>query len=131
MPDKINVGDLVQTTKPYGLCPAGIVGTITKLLGPASVQLEDGSTIYVTLKDVCKPLESVRMPFKDAPIGARLKCPGVGGIFVKLNSYPEGLRYDGLGLVCSWHGNVTGHQSFCCWVDEGHNIDFDTVVELI
>ena len=71
------------------------------------------------------------MRFKDAPIGARLKCPGIEGVFVKLNSYPEGPSSDGRGLVCSWHGNVEGRQSFCGWVDKENGIDFDTLVVLV
>ncbi len=71
------------------------------------------------------------MKFKDAPIGARFKYPGSDKIWVKLNSYPKGPRYDGDGLICAWNGNVIGYQSFCSFVDEGEGIDFDSEIELV
>ena len=58
---------------------------------------------------------SVKMKFKDAPIGARFKLPSPDvndNIWVKLNSYPKGMNHDGAGLIVKWNGNVEGHQ-FC------------------
>lgn len=71
------------------------------------------------------------MKFKDAPIGARFKYPNSDMIWVKINSYPKGHFNDGNGLICSWNGNVEGHQSFCSFVDEDSGIDFNTEVELV
>lgn len=74
---------------------------------------------------------SVKMKFKDAPIGARFKDLDGDGIWVKINSYPKGQFDSGKGLIVRWNGNVEGHQSHCCFVDENQGIDFDTVVELV
>jgi hypothetical protein len=76
-------------------------------------------------------MENVKMKFKDAPIGARFKHPNSSGIWIKLNSYPKGQFNEGLGLICSWNGNVEGYQSHCCFIDAEDGIDFDTVIELI
>lgn len=76
-------------------------------------------------------MKKVIMKFKDAPIGARFKFSNSENIWVKLNSYPKGQHNDGNGLICSWHGNVEGHQSFCSFVDEESGIDFETEIELI
>ena len=76
-------------------------------------------------------METVKMKFKDAPVGARFKYPKSKTIWVKLNSYPKGMHNDGNGLICQWNGNVEGHQSFCSFVDEANGIDFNTEVELI
>ncbi len=76
-------------------------------------------------------MEPVKMKFKDAPIGARLKYPNSGKIWVKLNSYPKAQFNDGRGLICSWDGNIKGFQSHCCFSDEEEGINFDTVVELV
>jgi hypothetical protein len=73
----------------------------------------------------------MRMTFKDAPTGARFKYPQSDKVWVKINSYPKGNFYDGRGLICSWDGNVKGHQSFCSFVDEEEGIDFDTEIELV
>jgi hypothetical protein len=75
--------------------------------------------------------ETVKMKFKDAPIGARFKFPNGDNIWIKLNSYPKSHSNDGNGLICSWKGNVNGHQSFCSFIDEEARIDFDTEIELI
>ena len=76
---------------------------------------------------------SVKMKFKDAPIGARFKYPGdkSESIWVKLNAYPKGLYHDGNGLICKWNGNVEGHQSFCSFVDESLGVDFETEIEIL
>lgn len=58
------------------------------------------------------------MKFKDAPIGARFKYPESDAIWVKINSYPKGQFEDGNGLICSWNGNIEGHQMFCFFSDE-------------
>jgi hypothetical protein len=77
-------------------------------------------------------METLKMKFRDAPIGARFKYPHVDGIWVKLNSYPEGPHSDGLGLICQWWGNIVDRrQSFCSFVDESLGIDFDTEVEIV
>jgi hypothetical protein len=76
-------------------------------------------------------METVKMKFKDAPVGARFKYPKSDKIWVKINSYPKSQFNDGYGLICSWNGNVTGFQSFCSFVEEESGIDFDTEVELV
>lgn len=76
-------------------------------------------------------MENLKMKFKDAPIGARFKYPNLDTVWVKLNSYPKGNFNDGDGLICSWNGNIKGHQSFCSFVDKEGGIDFNTEVELI
>jgi hypothetical protein len=76
-------------------------------------------------------MENVKMKFIDAPIGARFRFEGSEQIWIKLNSYPKGIHYDGNGLICSWHGNVNTHQSFCSFMDEESGIDFETIIELI
>ena len=73
----------------------------------------------------------MKMKFKDAPVGARFKYPNLDSVWVKINSYPEGRFSDGLGLICSWNGNVEGHQSYCSFIDENKGIDFNTEIELI
>ena len=45
---------------------------------------------------------TVKMKFKDAPIGARFIFPNKDNrdendIWIKLNSYPKGRHYDGIG----------------------------------
>jgi len=74
-------------------------------------------------------MESVKMKFIDAPIGARFKH--VNKIWVKLNSYPKSRFNDWNGLICTWNGNVQGNQSFCSFVDKENGIDFNTVIELV
>ena len=76
-------------------------------------------------------METVKMKFKDAPVGARFKFPNMGNIWVKINSYPKGMHESGNGLIVQWNGNVEGYQSFCSFVDENEGINFDTVVELV
>jgi len=76
-------------------------------------------------------METIKMKFKDAPVGARFKYPNMSTIWVKINSYPKGLFHDGKGLIAQWNGNIEGRQSFCSFVDEEAGIDFDTVVELV
>lgn len=76
-------------------------------------------------------METVKMKFKDAPVGARFKYPNMETIWVKINSYPKGMHESGNGLIAQWNGNVEGRQSFCSFVDENEGIDFDTVVELV
>ena len=76
-------------------------------------------------------METVKMKFKDAPVGARFKYPKNHKIWVKINSYPKGQFNDGNGLIVQWNGNVKGYQSHCSFVDENEGIDFDTVVELV
>lgn len=71
----------------------------------------------------------VIMKFKDAPIGARFRYPGMETVFVKINSFPKGQFSDGRGLVVQWNGNVQGFQSHCCFT--GGEYDFDTEIELI
>ena len=78
-----------------------------------------------------KTKEQIKMKFKDAPVGARFKYPNAEGVWVKLNSYPEGIYGSGDGLVCRWNGNVKGYQAFCSFVDEEEGINFDTEIELI
>lgn len=73
--------------------------------------------------------ETVKMTFKDAPVGARFEF--CGKIWVKLNSYPKGILDDGMGLIVQWKGNVEGYQERCCWVDEEHGIDYNTIIELL
>ena len=34
-------------------------------------------------------METVKMKFKDAPVGARFKYPNMETIWVKINSYPK------------------------------------------
>ena len=78
--------------------------------------------------------KTIKMKFKDAPIGARFKFPDKevnDNIQIKLNSYPKGMYHDGSGLIVQWNGNVEGRQSFCCWVDEENGYDFDSEIELI
>jgi hypothetical protein len=76
-------------------------------------------------------MTNVKMKFKDAPIGARFKYPESDKVWVKINSYKKGQFNDGNGLICSWHGNVKGHQSFCSFIDEDAGFDFETEVELV
>lgn len=71
------------------------------------------------------------MKFSDAPIGARFKHPNSDQVWVKINSYPKGIHSDGLGLIAQWNGNIQGHQSFCCFVDEEAGISFDTEIKLV
>lgn len=77
---------------------------------------------------------TVKMSFKNAPIGARFIYPsnmGEEDIWVKINSYPKSQWNDGNGLVVKWNGNIEGRQSHCCFVDENHGITFDTIIELV
>lgn len=74
---------------------------------------------------------TVKMRFKDAPVGARFRYPNMETVWVKINSYPKGKFNDGNGLICQWNGNVNGYQSFCSFSDENEGIDFDTEVELV
>ena len=76
-------------------------------------------------------METIKMKFKDAPVGARFRYPNMETVWVKINSYPKGMHESGNGLICQWNGNVEGHQSFCSFVDESAGVDFDTVVELV
>ena len=76
-------------------------------------------------------MKTVKMKFKDAPVGARFKYPKSDKIWVKINSYPKGQFNDGNGLIVEWNGNVKEYQSYCSFVDENEGIDFDTVVELV
>jgi hypothetical protein len=72
-------------------------------------------------------MENVIMKFKDAPIGARFHFIGDDvpkDIYVKIHAYDD-------GLVVKWNGNVEGHQSHCCWLDEENGYDFDTEIELL
>ena len=76
---------------------------------------------------------SIKMKFKDAPVGARFKYPNMDNeedIWVKINSFPMGQNHDGNGLIVKWNGNIQGHQSHCCFVCEKNGIDFDTEIEL-
>ena len=74
---------------------------------------------------------SVKMKFKDAPVGARFKYPTLETIWVKINSYPKGQFNDGRGLIVQWNGNTNERQSHCSFVDEEKGIDFDTEIYLI
>ena len=76
-------------------------------------------------------METIKMSFKDAPIGARFKHPNSENIFVKIDSYPKGINESGNGLIVQWNGNVKGYQAFYSFVDEIAGIDFDTIVELV
>jgi hypothetical protein len=72
-------------------------------------------------------METIKMKFKDAPIGARFHFIGNNvpkNVYVKIHSHDN-------GLVVKWNGNVQGHQSHCCWLDKENGYDFDTVVELV
>ena len=63
--------------------------------------------------------------FKDAPVGARFKFLEEDlreEVWVKIHA-------NGDGLIVQWNGNIIGHQSHCCWIDDDH--DFDTKIELI
>lgn len=73
----------------------------------------------------------MKMKFKDAPVGVRFKYPNLNSVWVKINSYPKSMSNDGLGLICSWNGNVEGYQDYCSFVCEDKGIDFDTEIELI
>ena len=67
------------------------------------------------------------MKFKDAPIGAKFHFIGDDSpkdVYVKIHSHDR-------GLVVKWNGNIQGHQSHCCWLDEENDFDFDTEIELI
>lgn len=77
--------------------------------------------------------DSIKMKFKDAPIGARFIYPNSneGEIWVKINSYPKSQWYDGRGLIVKWNGNIKEHQNHCCFVDEESGITFDTIIELV
>jgi len=72
-------------------------------------------------------MENVIMKFKDAPIGARFHFIGDDvpkDVYVKIHAYDD-------GLVVKWNGNVEGHQSHCCWLDEENGYNFDTEIELL
>lgn len=73
--------------------------------------------------------EKLKMKFIDAPVGARFIYPGTCQIWVKLNSYPKGIHYDGRGEIVKWNGNVKGYQERCCFNEEANN--FDAEVELV
>lgn len=65
-----------------------------------------------------------KMKFKDAPIGARFNFIGDDvpkDIYVKIHAYDD-------GLVVQWNGNIEGHQSHCCWIDETNGYDFNTEI---
>lgn len=69
----------------------------------------------------------MEMKFKDAPIGARFTFIGNDtpkDVYVKIHSHDD-------GLIVKWNGNVVGHQSHCCWLDEENNYDFDTIIDVI
>lgn len=74
---------------------------------------------------------SIKMKFKDAPIGARFKYPNSDKVWVKINSYPKGQFHDGNGLIVEWNGNVEGNQQFCSFVDEDEGVNYNTEIELI
>ena len=76
-------------------------------------------------------METAKMKFKDAPIGARFKFSDGKKIWVKLNSYPKSDLSSGNGLICEWKGNVPGHQQFCSFADEDLGISYETEIELI
>ena len=68
--------------------------------------------------------KSVIMKFKNAPKGARFNFIGDEApkdVYVKIHAYDK-------GLVVKWNGNVEGHQSHCCWVDEENGYTFDTEI---
>jgi hypothetical protein len=70
---------------------------------------------------------NVTMKFKDAPIGARFHFIGENApkdVYVKIHEHNR-------GLIVQWNGNIKGHQSACCWLDEENGYDFDTEIELI
>ena len=72
-------------------------------------------------------MENVIMKFKDAPIGAFFNFFFFfffKDIYVKINAYDD-------GLVVKWDGNIQGHQSLFCWLDEENRIDFDTNILLL
>ena len=66
----------------------------------------------------------IKMKFKDAPIGVRFNFPKSNKIWVKINAIDD-------GLICTWNGNVQGHQDMACFCDKSENIDLDTQIELI
>lgn len=71
--------------------------------------------------------DTIKMKFKDAPIGARFNFIGDDApkdVYVKINAH-------GNGLVVKWNGNVEGYQSHCCWLDEENGYDFDTLIDVI
>lgn len=76
-------------------------------------------------------MNTVRLKFKDAPVGARFRYPNMDSIWVKINSYPKSMHESGDGLICQWNGNVKGDQSFCSFIDNENGIDFETEIELI
>jgi len=75
--------------------------------------------------------QTIKMKFKDAPVGARFKYPDSDEIWVKINSYIKSAFNDGNGLIVHWKGNIQGYQSFCSFIDEEEGIDFDTEIELV
>ena len=69
-------------------------------------------------------METIKMKFKDAPVGARFKYPDLKSTWVKIN-------HSGDGLVAEWHGNVSDHQLLACFADKSEGITLETEIELI
>lgn len=73
-------------------------------------------------------MANVIMKFRDAPIGARFHF--IEDDILKKDVYVKIHAYDD-GLIVKWDGNVEGHQSHCCWLDEENGYNFDTEIELL
>lgn len=59
----------------------------------------------------------IKMKFRDAPKGARFKFDKTDKfVWIVLRTYQR-------GEVAQWNGNITGHQSLCCFVDESYTLD--------
>jgi hypothetical protein len=93
-----------------------------------NVKSDEEGNVDTTPRSSTRP---TMMPFGEAPIGARFRYPGSDKVWVKLNSYPEGLHHSGRGLICEWIGYDKGFQQFCAFCDEDSEITFATEVELV
>ncbi|WP_123910310.1 hypothetical protein [Flavobacterium covae] len=70
-------------------------------------------------------MANIIMKFKDAPIGARFHIiSDKTNVYVKIHAHND-------GLIVKWNGNIRGHQSYYCWLDQANGYNFDTEIELI
>ena len=67
--------------------------------------------------------ETVKMPFKDAPVGARFKLGNA--VFVKIHSDP-----DTRGEIVSWYWEGTTRQKHCAFCSEEEGTSLRTEVEV-
>jgi hypothetical protein len=75
-------------------------------------------------------MKTVKVKFKDAPVGARFKYPNTKIVCVKINSNPKSIDDDGKGLICSWNGPNTIRQNYWAFSHNEVNVDYDTEIDI-